>query len=235
MYALIDRVRMKFRQLTHAVTGGDDRLVDVIDRDIENSLQALLDARASSPHELYMQLRFMCELILDNTSDSQSVCRSTCGLIGLLDRTFQPHGSSLAWNVGPMLCAPRDRACEDDFQLYQAMLDAMLDQIVLVGGDSRIIFANRAFCLAHRSRAFECIGRHFHEFEFGNGLPFDFDQRVEACFASGWAATDGSVGQWRESLSPVEILPFFLGDDGPASGVLIIFRHNAVFRIGMSS
>jgi PAS domain-containing protein len=234
VYALIDRVKMKFRQLTHAVTGGDDRLVDVIDRDIENSLQALLEARASSSHELYMQLRFMCELILENTSDSQSVRRSTSGLIALLDRTFQPPGSSLAWSVAPMLRAPRDRACEDDFHLCQAMLDAMLDQIVLVGGDSRVIFANRAFCVAHRLRAFDCIGKHFHEFEFGNGLPFDFEQRVEACFVEGWAATDVSVGQSYESLSPVEIRPFFLGD-GPAAGVLITFRHNAVFPVSISS
>jgi hypothetical protein len=88
--------------------------------------------------------------------------------------------------------------------------------------------------MAHRWRALECIGMHFHEFQFGNGLPFDFEKRVKACFLQGWAEREAASTRRHECLSPVELRPLFLGE-GPAIGVLITFRQNAVIPLRISS
>jgi PAS domain-containing protein len=235
VYQLIERLKMKFQQLNQAVTGGDDRLVHLLDRDIAQSLHTLLEAHATSPRELYQQLRFVGELVLTDAGDPQSVRRSMNALLQLLDRSFQRSGleARRLWAPpGRWVCYPK---LDDDAHLYQSMLDAMSDQVALVGRDARIIFANRAFAAAHHRRPLECVGRHFHEFEFGNGLPLDFDSRINACFDEEKARFDNSAPRRlsRAGFEPVELRPLFL-DKGPAVGVMVLFRQFALSPLQIS-
>jgi PAS domain-containing protein len=235
VYQLIERLKMKFQQLNQAVTGGDDRLVHLLDRDIAQSLHTLLEAHASSPRELYQQLRFVGELVLNDAGDPQSVRRSTSALLQLLDRSFQRSGSEARRRIAPPVRRVSDAQLDDDAQLYQSMLDAMSDQVALVGRDARIIFVNRAFAAAHHRRPLECVGRHFHEFEFGNGLPLDFETRIEACFGEEETRFDNPPTQRlsHRGFEPVELKPLFL-DKGPAVGVMVLFRQFALSPLQIS-
>lgn len=220
---------MKFQQLKHAVRGGDDRLVELLDRDIERSMGDLLEARPASPRELYQQLRFVGELILQNAGDSHSVRRNTNALLRLLDRSFQRPGSELKRRISPPLKRNIDAFCDEGAHLYQSMLDTLSAQVVLVGRDGRVIFANRAFADAHYQRPLECIGRHFNEFEFGNGLPLDFEGRITECFDREPERPENRTADSGAYLGfePVELRPLFVGR-GPAVGVVITFRQGAI-------
>lgn len=235
VYQLIERLKMQFRQLNQAVTGGDDRLVRLLDRDIADSLDALLDAHASSPKELYQQLRFIGELVLNDAGDPQSVRRSMNSLLQLLDRSFQRSGAEARRRITPPTRRVDDIQPDDDAHLYQSMLDAMTEQVALVGRDARIIFANRAFAGAHHRCPLECVGRHFHEFEFGNGLPLDFDRRIQACFGEERGSVDNPLPKkpLRSGLESMELKPLFL-DKGFAVGVMVIFHQSATSLLQLS-
>ena len=227
MYALIERLRMKFQQLTDAVIGGDDFLVHLLDRDIERSTHALFEMRPTSPREFYHQLRFAGELVLQDAGDAHSVRLRVTALLHLLDRSFQRAGLDIRRRVAPPL-ARREEIGFDDAYLYQAMLDAMNEQVVLVGRDCRVIYANRTFSDAHHRRPLECIGRHFHEFEFRNGLPPDFDRRVAACFdREPERAENQAPGSASRDLAAIDVKPLFVGR-GPAVGVMVTFRQFAM-------
>jgi len=236
VYALIERLRMKFQQLHHAVSGDDDLLVSAIDRDIQQSLHSLLDAHAATPRELHQQLRFFSELIRNEADDAQSVKRCTDALVQLLDRSFRRPGSDMGRWLAPQRSKPSAVTATDDMNLYQAMLDAMCDQVVLVGRDARIIYANRAFCIASGLRPLDCIGRKFQELQVGGDLAADFEWRLLACMAG-----DASFGDSREfarhphgDLSPVELQPVFMGR-GAAIGAMIILHQPVSNSLSMTN
>ena len=234
MYALIERLRMKFLQLQHAVTGGDDRLVNVLDRDIEQSLYALLEVHASTPSDMHQQMRFVCELIRSGAGDAQSVRRGTEALIHLLDRNFIAPTVQVSQRLDPPKVRP-DKALADDGHLYQVMLDSLSEPVVLVGRDLKIIFANHAFCDLHRILPLELIGRHFNEFHFGNGLAFDFDARIKATLASRAPCSKEKTPARSRQIGwePVELQPVFIGG-ADAIGVMIVFRQSALHALALT-
>lgn len=236
VYALIERLRMKIQQLKHAVSGGDDLLVSAIDRDIQKSLYLLLEAHAATPRELHQQLRFFAELILNEADDAQTVTRCTDALVQLLDRSFRRPGSDMGRWLAPQRGKPSPLTVTDDMNLYQAMLDAMCDQIVLVGRDARIIYANRAFCSARGLRPLDCIGRKFQELQVGGDLDADFEWRLLACVA-GDASIGHSGGGARHphgDFSPVELQPVFMGR-GAAIGAMIIIHQPVSNSLSMTN
>ncbi|WP_182307137.1 hypothetical protein [Ciceribacter thiooxidans] len=86
--ALFEAVALKSMQLRQAVRVGDDRLVRLLDRELDPLVAAVLDYRASDLREIHQQLRFVSDLIREDADDRSCVTRHAGVLSDLLDRYF---------------------------------------------------------------------------------------------------------------------------------------------------
>ncbi|MBL0373144.1 PAS domain-containing protein [Rhizobium sp. KVB221] len=224
MNTLIESLRAKFSQLKFAVADGEDQLVRIIDREIEPLVARLYDAQPVTPRELYLQVRYFCELTRDNARDPAMVRRNMSAMIDLLDRSFRKPGSQFVRRLMPVLRKPVQREQEDDIHLYQGMLDVLPDQVLLVGRERRVLFANRTFCEQHRCRPHDCIGRQLDEYEFGNAVPDDFDIKLEACLADRDPVTPATTAALPPTplLERIILRPFRVGTGLPIAVVVII-------------
>ena len=75
MKALVELFWFKYSQLQHAVKTGNERLVSMLDREIEPALTAVLHKEASDVSELRSQFQFVVDLLREESEDKACVLR----------------------------------------------------------------------------------------------------------------------------------------------------------------
>lgn len=181
MQKLIESFRLKYRQLHHAIRHGDDQLVTVLDREIEPLINRIVNYRAGSSRERFLQLHLICELVREDAGDRPGVRRNMEILTVLLERYFSADKGALD---------PASQGCRldgsgeggaDDPTFHQALIDAMPDSVLAVTADHRVIYANAAAAFRHGVNPMAMVGRHIRDFVGRDRQAAEISEAIDAC------------------------------------------------------
>ncbi|PZM13224.1 diguanylate cyclase [Rhizobium tubonense] len=186
MLALFHAFSTKCALMRRAVNTGDDELAYALDRELGPLFTAIIEYRASSALEIYMQLQFVSNIIRDEADDRASVIRNAQALSVLIDRYFAgssaPASDSLV--VLPALKTDPDAEEFDRGRLLNdTILDSLPDRVVVVTRDYRYLYSNAANGEYRKMKPIELIGRHVKEFIGSEFFEQTAKQKLDACFA----------------------------------------------------
>jgi PAS fold. len=181
LLALFEAFSLKCRQLRQAIRLGDDRLVRLLDRELEPLIGAVIDYRAQCPHEVHQQLRFINSLIREDADDRSCVLKHSAMLSVLLERYFGV-GNTL---TDPVTVSVEETASvpSDDVFLNETVLNCLPDLVSVVTLDYRYLYCNPAHAEYFNLTQFDVVGRHVSEL-FGTAW-FEISARCsfDLCFA----------------------------------------------------
>ncbi|RCW28654.1 PAS domain-containing protein [Ciceribacter lividus] len=220
--ALFEVVALKSEQLRQAVRFGDDRLVRLLDRELDPLIVAVVEYHASNSDEIYQQLRFISDLIRDNADDRSCVTRHSSVLSTLLDRYFGDGEERPATGKSEQV---RVAAIAGDDNLFnESILNTLSEQVAVVTTDYRYLYANPAHALTLKRRQIEIVGRHVAEFMPGSHFEDFTRTRLDRCFAGETLTFTFSYRPWgREGAACCTMTPFE-GNDGRIVGAVVLIR-----------
>ncbi|WP_454289545.1 PAS domain-containing protein [Rhizobium arsenicireducens] len=162
---LFEAVSLKNSQLQQAIRVGDDRLVRLLDRELDPLIAAVVDYHAKDDAEVHMQLRFVGNLIREDADDRSCVQRHAAVLSILLDRYFGDRGDQIGRAPGlPPAAVFEARIDGEDTYLNESILDSMPDRVAVVTHDYRYLYANRAHAELLGVTQLELVGRNLFDF-----------------------------------------------------------------------
>jgi PAS domain-containing protein len=162
---LFEAVTLKNVQLQQAIRSGNDRLVAVLDRELDPLICEMVAYRASEPEEIYLQLQLLTKLLREDADDRSCVLRHTALMSILIERYFGPRGLAKPTGeaVASMLEAKPYASFGDDDMLNEVILNSLPDRVAVVTRDYRYLFANPSMADMLRMRPIEMIGRSVFE------------------------------------------------------------------------
>lgn len=185
MLTLVETFSLKCVQLQQAIRSADDALVRLLDREIEPLIATILAHKAENALEIYIQLQFVNNLILEGGDDRSCVLRHAAAMAVLLDRYFASTGdySDVIDERSERGATDVLRMPVDDHLLNEAILDSLPDRIAVITSDYRYLYSNPVNSAYLGRSAMELVGRHIVEF-IG---PQRFEERVkgklDGCFS----------------------------------------------------
>lgn len=220
--ALFEAVALKDTQLRQAIRVGDDRLVRLLDRELDRLIAAAMDYRASCTHEIYQQLRFVSGLIREDADDRSCVTRHSAVLSSLLDRYFGDEGERST--TGCIRLSTTTALDRDDDLFNESILNTLSEQVAVVTADYRYLYANPAHAAILKCRQIDVVGRHVAEFLPGSHFEDFTRARLDRCFAGETLSFNFSYRPWgRDEWACCTMTPF-AGNDGRVVGAVVLIR-----------
>jgi len=185
LLALFHAFSTKCAQMRRAVTNGDDGLACALDRELGPLFTAIVEYRASSALEIYMQLQFIGNFIREEADDRSSVIRNAQALSTLVDRYFTGSGGPAPDSLVVFPAMKADREIEEfdrDRLLNDTILDSLPDRVIVVTRDYRYLYSNAANAAYRKMKPIELIGRHIKEFIGTERFELTTKQMIDACF-----------------------------------------------------
>lgn len=185
MKALVELFWFKYSQLQHAVKSGNDRLVSMLDKEIEPALAAVLQKEAIDVSELRSQFQFVVDLLREEADDKACVLRQTQNFKQLLDRYFgteeaaRPFRFDRAETARPL---SKPRLVEDGL-LNEAILDSLPDRVAVITTDYRYIYSNPLNAERFNEKPIDLVGRHIVEFIGMQRFEGRVKRNLDRCFA----------------------------------------------------
>lgn len=173
-------------QLQQAVRLGDDRLVRVLDRELEPLIAAVLAYKAENVFEVHMQLQFMSNLIREDADDRSCVRRHSASLSVLLDRYFGSETASKRDVVAALPIRQADANRQggfDDSLLNEVILDSLPDRVAVITPDYRYLYSNPVNAASLNRNPIDLVGHHIVEFIGTECFEKRAKARLDACFA----------------------------------------------------
>ncbi|MDH6267272.1 PAS domain-containing protein [Rhizobium sp. SG_E_25_P2] len=212
LQSLMDTLRHKCRQLSHAVALGEDDLVEQLDSEIKPMIRQVLWDVGQCPEEDYQQLRAICELLRDDAGDRSSVADKASAMMQVLDRMFRDRASQNA------ALSRGSSVLRASGAINQALLDQLPDSVLLVGRDGKLIFANKRFCARYGCDPEDCVGLPLQSF-FCNDSHFqDLTPYVERAFNMGEVTVGLRLDRYLLDIKPFEL------DGDKSMGVMLLIR-----------
>lgn len=196
LLALFEAFSLKCRQLQQAIRAGDDRVVRLLDRELEPLIGVVVDYRAECTQEMHQQLRFINSLIREDADDRSCVLKHSAMLSVLLERYFGADDTL----AEPMIVCLDEAVTvpSDDIFLNEAVLKCLPDLVSVVTRDYRYLYCNPAHAEHFHLAPFDVVGRHVSElfgsvwFEIGARRSFDICFTGEAVDLLVW---NGGAGR----------------------------------------
>lgn len=186
MKALIELFWFKYSQLQHAVKTGNEKLVSMLDREIEPALVAVIQKEAADVSELRLQFRFVVDLLREEADDRSCVLQQAHNLKLLLDRYFGADETAAMVGIGGMPEAARaqpvPRVVEDGL-LNEAILDSLPDRVAVVTTDYRYLYSNPLNAERFAEKPIDLVGRHIAEFIGTQRFEGRVRRLLDRCFA----------------------------------------------------
>ncbi|NGO63094.1 PAS domain-containing protein [Rhizobium daejeonense] len=177
---LFEAVSMKSVQLQQAIRVGDDRLVRLLDRELDPLISAVVNYRAADMQEVQLQLRFVGNLIREDADDRSCVLRHAATLSILLDRYF---GSEAKLCSDIPADAPRVSGLGEDDLLNESILNNLPDRVAVVTLDYRYLYANPAHANFVGSTPLDLVGRRIFDFLGDIEASVAIERNLDRCFA----------------------------------------------------
>ncbi|MGX5668227.1 PAS domain-containing protein [Rhizobium daejeonense] len=171
---------MKSVQLQQAIRVGDDRLVRLLDRELDPLISAVVNYRAADMQEVQLQLRFVGNLIREDADDRSCVLRHAATLSILLDRYF---GSEAKLCSDIPADAPRVSGLGEDDLLNESILNNLPDRVAVVTLDYRYLYANPAHANFVGSTPLDLVGRRIFDFLGDIEASVAIERNLDRCFA----------------------------------------------------
>lgn len=226
MLALFHAFSLKSMQLQRAIKSGDDSLVDLLDRDMENIVASILAYRAQSTLEIYMQFQFLINLIRQEADDSACVVRDARAMSLLLDRYFSDAQDAAA-DTALIPSGPEKPAEPPLFELTgglsDVILDSMSDEVVVVTRDYRYLYANAAHASAAAKKPIELVGKHVSEVIGEQRFEGRARAKLDRCLAGDALAYEYTLEERGGQRVDCKMMPI-RGAEGEVLGVLIVTR-----------
>lgn len=211
LQSLIDTLRHKCRQLSHAVALGEDDLVEQLDSEIQPMIRQVLWDVGDCAEEHYEQLRAICELLRDDAGDRASVMDKASAMMQVLDRMFRDRGRQNA--------AGKNRnTLRASGEVNQALLDQLPDSVLLVDRDLNLIFANKRFCSRYGCDPQECVGARLPDFFCEDSQYQTLAPYIDRAFNDGLTTSGFRLDRFSFDIKPFELH----GDK--AVGVMLLIR-----------
>jgi PAS domain-containing protein len=186
LLALFHAFSTKCAQMRRAVTDGDDELACSLDRELGPLFTQIVEYRASSTLEIYMQLQFIGNFIRDEADDRSSVIRNVQALSVLVDRYFagsdEPAPDSLV-ALPAMKADPYAEEFDRGRLLNDTILDSLPDRVFVLTRDYRFLYSNVANGEYLNLKPIELIGRHAVEFVGHENFARRTKPNLDACLA----------------------------------------------------
>lgn len=185
MKALVELFWFKYSQLQHAVKTGNERLISMLDREIEPALAAVMHREVSDVSELRSQFQLVVDLLREEADDKACVLRQAQNFKLLLDRYFgteetaQPFRLGLA-ETGRPVASPR---VVEDGLLNEAILDSLPDRVAVITTDYRYIYSNPLNAERFSEKPIDLVGRHIVEFIGVQRFESRVQRHLDRCFA----------------------------------------------------
>ncbi|MCL6707801.1 PAS domain-containing protein [Pseudomonas sp. R2.Fl] len=232
LLALFEAFSLKCRQLQQAIRLGDDRLVRLLDRELEPLIGAVIDYRARCPHEVHQQLRFINSLIREDADDRSCVLKHSAMLSVLLERYFSAGdvpAEPMTVSIDEAVTLP-----SDDIFLNETVLNCLPDLVSVVTLDYRYLYCNLAHAEHFRLTQFDVVGCHVSElfgtawFEIAARLSFDLCFAGKAADLLLWNGGAGRAGL-ECRLSPLT------GHGGETIGAVMMARPIPANESGLAA
>lgn len=185
MRGLFDAFSLKCAQLKHAVTGGNDHLVRMLDRELEPIIADILAHRAQTSEDAHMQLQFLNGLIRDEAEDKSSVMRRSAAMSMLIDRYFQAGEELVDAVKFPFRKVEKEpvQVMPDQSLLNEAVLDILPDRIGVITRDYRYLYSNQANADFLGRTPLSMVGCHVSEFIGEESFKALAKPAFDKCFA----------------------------------------------------
>ncbi len=180
---LFEAVSLKNIQLQQAIRIGDDRLVRLLDRELDPLIAAVVNYKATDTHEIHLQLRFMSSLIREDADDKSCVVRHAAVLSVLLDRYFgdEVNGTDRLRESEAELGAAHD-VIGDDSLLNESILNSLPEQVAVITTDYRYLYSNPAHAEFMKCRPLDLIGRHVADYLGDADFETTTRSNLDRCF-----------------------------------------------------
>lgn len=215
--------------MQRAIKSGNDDLVGLLDRDMENIVAAILAYRAGSTLEIYMQLQFLTNLIRQEVDDGACVARDARAMSVLLDRYFSDaHGAA----TDAVLIASRPPAQAEPplfahaGGLSDVILESMTDHVAVVTRDYRYLYANSAHASALSRKPLELVGKHISEVIGSQRFENRARAKLDGCFAGNYVSYEYTLEEDGDRLIGCQMTPV-RGAQGEVLGALVQVRVTA--------
>src|SRR5690606_38687484 len=234
--ALVGLFWFKYSQLQHAVRAGDEKLIAMLDREIETALLAVLQKEASDASEFRSQFQFFVDLLREEAEDKACVLRQARHFKLLLDRYFgtEEGAAFLGFRPSPgvrPVAAPR---VMEDGLLNEAILDSLPDRVAVVTTDYRYIYSNPLNAERFGGKPIDLVGRHIAEFVGRPRFENLLKRHLDRCFTGeaveyDYMSTRPGKGMTRCRMTPC------MSVAGHVLGAIVVLQDMLEFRDPMAA
>lgn len=186
MKALVDLFWFKYTQLQSAVKRGDEKLIAILDREIEPALTAIFRREARSAGEMRDQFQMMLDLLREEADDRSCVLRQSDYIQLLMARYFGADAATRS-GVGLTVPAPQPRSRPkgrvDDGFLNEVILDSLPDRVAVITTDYRYLYSNPMNASHLNEKPIDLVGRHIVEFIGVQRFETRVKRHLDRCFA----------------------------------------------------
>ena len=216
MKALVELFWFRYSQLQHAVKIGNERLVFMLDREIEPALAAVLQKEAGDACELRTQFQFVVDLLREEADDKACVLRQAHHFKLLLDRYFGTEGAAAPF---------RPRVVEDGL-LNEAILDSLPDRVAVITTDYRYLYSNPLNAGRLSEKPIDLVGRHIVEFIGVQRFESRVKHNLDHCFAGAVVEYDYVSPRRGGAITHCRMTPC-LSAAGNVLGAILVLQETA--------
>jgi PAS domain-containing protein len=229
--ALVELFWFKYSQLQYAVKSGNEKLVSMLDREIEPALETVLQKEASNASELRSQFQLIVDLLRDESEDRVCVLRQAHNLKLLLDRYFGtdeaagPFGLTPPESTRPLAAA---RVVEDGL-LNEAILDSLPDRVAVITTDYRYLYSNPLNAGRFSLKPIDLVGRHIVEFIGFHRFESSMKRNLDRCFAGEVVEYDYISSRRGNGATRCRMTPC-LSASGSVLGAILVLQEELSSR-----
>lgn len=224
MKALVELFWFKYSQLQHAVKVGNERLVSMLDKEIEPALVAVLQKEANDVSELRSQFQFVVDLLREESEDRACVLRQAHTFKLLLDRYFGTDEAALPFRVDMPEVArsvATPRVVEDGL-LNEAILDSLPDRVAVITTDYRYLYSNPLNAERFSEKPIDLVGRHIVEFIGMQRFESRVKKHLDRCFAGEVVEYDYMSPRRSNSITRCRMTPCMSAVGNVLGAILVL-------------
>lgn len=228
MKALVELFWFRYSQLQHTVKTGNERLVSMLDREIEPALAAVLQKEAGDACELRTQFQFVVDLLREEADDKACVLRQAHHFKLLLDRYFGTEGAAAPFRMDmPQAARPASspRVVEDGL-LNEAILDSLPDRVAVITTDYRYLYSNPLNAGRLSEKPIDLVGRHIVEFIGVQRFESRVKRNLDHCFAGAVVEYDYVSPRRGGAITHCRMTPC-LSAAGNVLGAILVLQETA--------